>query len=97
LPVGHGKVASMKPRDILGLIIRIVGVYMVVKGIALLGKMVVLLLDERGGWELSLLAGVGYTVLGIYFLRGAPYLLKSAYPEKSDHPTPDPAKQPGIQ
>ena len=87
----------MKTRDILDLIIRIVGIYLFLKGLLLLGKVAVLLLDGRAGWWLALLAGVGYGVLGIYFLRGAPFLLKWACSEKPGQQSPESPKDPEIR
>ncbi len=74
----------MKTREILELVVRIAGIYLAIKGLAFLGRGVVRLWDGRAGWELALLAGICYAAISIYFLRGAPFLLKWAFSEKSD-------------
>ena len=79
----------MKAKDIFGLVIRVLGVGGVLWGCSYLVSVVYYLMGVHPeGYTLYhyLVAGVVTLAFGFYFLRGAPHIVRFAYPddEKKD-------------
>ena len=76
----------MKPKEYLALALRIIGVLVILYGIrdlidfplGLLGYFTL----QRTAYAYYLILGIGYLVVGLYLLRGAPHLVRFAYPER---------------
>lgn len=74
----------MKAKDVFGLVIRVLGVVGVLWGCFYLMSVIYYLMGVHPeGYTLYhyLVAGVVTMALGIYFLRGAPHIVRFAYPE----------------
>ncbi len=73
----------MKPKEIFGLILRIVGLFGLLWGAFYLLSCLYLLMgapEQQGfGTPQYLITGVIYVLVGLYFLRGAPHLVRFAY------------------
>ncbi len=73
----------MKAKEIFGLILRVVGLFgLLYGGFYLLSCLYILTgspAREGFGLRQYFLAGVVYVLVGLYFLRGAPHLLRFAY------------------
>ncbi len=74
----------MKPKDVFGLVIRIFGVVGVLLGCFYWLSIIFYLMGVHPeGYTLYhyLAAGLMTMALGLYFLRGAPHIVRFAYPE----------------
>ena len=75
----------MKPRDCFGVVIRSLGILTLAGCILYVYSTIIALLapDSPGGSPAShyLIAAVVLLILGLYLLRGAPHLMRFAYPE----------------
>ncbi len=88
----HTKV--MEPRDIFGIIIRTFGlslfiyaIWYLVYGVATIAG----LPEDAPGYLISyFITGGTYFVIGLYLLRGAPFLIRFAYPPITDTETEKP-------
>ena len=73
----------MKAKEIFGLILRVLGLFgLLYGGFYLLTCLYILTgYPEREGFGIPqyFVAGVGYVLVGLYFLRGAPHLFRIAY------------------
>lgn len=77
----------MNARDAFGLVIRILGLMSVLWGLAEFMSIVYLWMGARSQGYPGLVyiaAGVVLVVLGMYFLRGAPAIVRFAYPEREN-------------
>ncbi len=69
--------------EIFGLIIRITGLGLAVSGIIEIFRDLILMLGQISfGSFVELLFGIPALVIGIWFLRGAPWLLSFSYPQQ---------------
>jgi len=71
----------MKPSDMFGIVIRVFGLAMTVYSLWSLVSSIALALagvDVISAW--FFISAIGGVVLGIYFLRGAPHVLRFSYP-----------------
>ena len=78
----------MKPKDILGIIIRVIGIVLFLLSIWYLVAGVALLVNpelrpEYHARQYFVSGSIGF-ILGLYFLRGAPHLLRFCYPPDKD-------------
>lgn len=78
----------MKAKDLFGLLIRVVGLAGVIWGLFYVISAVYCFTGGQPAEGFTandyLLAGIVTLVLGIYFLRGAPHVLRFAYPEPKE-------------
>ena len=88
----------MTPRDIFGIILRTFGLALFLWGILYLYSPIGMLAypEENDGSALGyLLYGGACILISLYFLRGAPHILRFAYSDKSNlPPAPSPASAP---
>ena len=78
----------MKPKDILGIIIRVIGIALFLFSIWYLVGGVALLINpelkpEYHARQYFVSGSIGF-ILGLYFLRGAPLLLRYCYPDEKE-------------
>ena len=78
----------MKPRDLFGVVIRSIGVLVLVGGVFYLYSAVVATLEPGKPYASSPLSYIGASVISllvsVYFLRGAPHLVRFAYGRESE-------------
>ena len=75
----------MTPRDIFGLVIRLIGLALFVLGLSYLYSPIAMVFRPSStDYPMSeyILFGVICVLVGAYFVRGAPHILRFAYPEK---------------
>ena len=73
----------MNAKDIFTLVLRLIGVLGIIYVIRKLDPAI-----ENGSLTLMyLILKLGYLAVGLYFIRGAPLLVRFAYPVLSDKPT----------
>jgi hypothetical protein len=75
----------MKPKDIFGIVIRTVGLYALALGVPMVVislSAVVTLRSFETFQVTTILSGVLYLIIGFYFLRGAPWIVRYAYPHE---------------
>ena len=74
---------DMKASEIFGVAVRVIGLIMSFVGIGQISVAVLYLVGGGpAGKILLLLCGVPFLIIGRWFLRGAPKLIKFAYPEE---------------
>lgn len=76
----------MKPSDVFGICVRIIGLFGILGGIAYIVSGVCLLFSGKTQYTgfyagTYLLFGVPFIAIGLYLLRGAPHIVKFAYPK----------------
>ena len=75
----------MKPNDVFGIIVRVLGLSILVYGIWNLAFGVATAMgvqEHEAGYDIAyLVSGFLFLILGLYLLRGAPHLLHYAYPD----------------
>ena len=72
----------MKPSEVFGIFIRCVGLVLALFGLHELFRTVIMLLQNISVFSLSpLMLGIPTLVLGVWLLRGAPWLVFFSYPQ----------------
>ena len=86
----------MKPKDVFGIIVRLLGLISLGYGLQYLLSWTFMTLRQSAspaqGWGGPdyLIIGLIYIPLGLFLLRGAPYVINFAYPrESNEQKTPD--------
>ena len=78
----------MKPKDIFGIIVRVIGLVLLIYAIWFLiyGFATIMGYSEVNvGYKVSyFISGTTFLLLSLYLLRGAPLLVKYSYPEKAN-------------
>ena len=79
----------MNAKDVFGLVLRVLGVIGVLWGCSYLMSVVYYLMGTHPeGYTIYhyLVAGIVIIALGLYFLRGAPHIVRFAYPDREKQP-----------
>jgi len=79
----------MKPSDVFGICIRILGLLGIIGGILYIIDAMYLLLsgqEQHAGFYAGeyILFGIILTVVALYFIRGAPHIVRFAYPKDKE-------------
>lgn len=78
----------MKQRDVFELAVRLLGLVSLLAGVLYIYSTIVAFFDPNHpntypAWQYAI-AAVIYFVCGLYFLRGAPHIVRYAYPERRE-------------
>jgi hypothetical protein len=79
----------MKPSDVFGICIRVLGLFSIMGGIRYIYSGMLLLFGgqtQYDGFSVGeyILLGIILTVVAIYFIRGAPHIVRFAYPKDKE-------------
>jgi hypothetical protein len=79
----------MKPSEVFGICIRILGLLGIIGGILYIIDAMYLLLsgqEQHAGFYVGeyILSGIILTVVALYFIRGAPHIVRFAYPKDKE-------------
>jgi hypothetical protein len=78
----------MKSKDIFGIVVRVVGLLALLSGLG--GAYAAFSVFSFGRLLLrALLYGIPYLAVSLYLLRGAPHLVRFAYPDESEQSSKD--------
>lgn len=81
---------DMKPRELFETAVRVIGLILTLYGTGYLVEFAAVNIGyftlQRTDVAYYLLQGIGYIVVGLYFLRGAPHFVRYAYPDEQDQP-----------
>jgi hypothetical protein len=91
-PSNHAPYRNMKPRDCFGVVIRTIGLLLLIVSALYLNSALVTMIGRESSHAATpayyLVASALTAGIGLYFLRGAPHLMRFAYgEEKSDSAT----------
>lgn len=86
----------MKAKDIFGIAVRLLGLVFLYQAFLPFPNLVALVLSKNLGGVLLTVIGVGwYLIMANWLLRGAPLLLRMAYPEEKNEAAPFAPTEPG--
>jgi hypothetical protein len=75
----------MRPVDVFGIVVRVFGLSLFIYALWYLVYGISILLglaEPTGGYRISyFISGITFLALSLYFLRGAPHIVRFSYPE----------------